>query len=188
MQHVDRPPRQGDDLGRWERHRPGLGIDVAPDRGGRRDRAKTRHDLRAADVAGVDDVIDAREARLRFRSQQPMRVRDDADPHRFRHGDPSRWLSSEIVIVRHRELRQLQALNIMNLATPQSAIFSAIIFNALIIVALIPLALKGVRQHRLIGAGPLLRRNLLIYGVGGVIIPFIGIKLIDLVVTALHLA
>ena len=82
---------------------------------------------------------------------------------------------------------QLQALNIMNLSTPQSAILSAIIFNALIIVALIPLALKGVR-YRPIGAGPLLRRNLLIYGVGGVIIPFIGIKAIDLLVTALHLA
>jgi K+-transporting ATPase ATPase B chain len=82
---------------------------------------------------------------------------------------------------------QLQALNIMNLSTPQSAILSAIIFNALIIVALIPLALKGVR-YRPIGAGPLLRRNLLIYGIGGVIIPFIGIKAIDLVVTALHLA
>jgi K+-transporting ATPase ATPase B chain len=82
---------------------------------------------------------------------------------------------------------QLQALNIMNLATPQSAILSAIIFNALIIVALIPLALKGV-AYRPIGAGPLLRRNLLIYGVGGIIIPFIGIKAIDVVVTALHLA
>ena len=82
---------------------------------------------------------------------------------------------------------QLQALNIMNLSTPQSAILSAIIFNALIIIALIPLALKGVR-YRPIGAGPLLRRNLLIYGVGGVIIPFIGIKAIDLLVTALHLA
>jgi K+-transporting ATPase ATPase B chain len=82
---------------------------------------------------------------------------------------------------------QLQAFNIMRLATPQSAILSAIIFNALIIIALIPLALKGVR-YRPIGAGPLLRRNLLIYGVGGVIIPFIGIKAIDLVVTALHLA
>jgi potassium-transporting ATPase ATP-binding subunit len=82
---------------------------------------------------------------------------------------------------------QLQALNLMNLATPQSAILSAIIFNALIIIALIPLALKGVR-YRPIGAGPLLRRNLLIYGVGGVIIPFIGIKAIDLLVTALHLA
>jgi potassium-transporting ATPase ATP-binding subunit len=82
---------------------------------------------------------------------------------------------------------QLQALNIMNLATPQSAILSAIIFNALIIIALIPLALKGVR-YRPIGAGPLLRRNLMIYGVGGVIIPFIGIKAIDLLVTALHLA
>ena len=80
----------------------------------------------------------------------------------------------------------LQALNIMNLATPQSAILSAIIFNALIIIALIPLALKGV-AYRPIGAGPLLRRNLLIYGVGGIIIPFIGIKAIDLVVTALHL-
>jgi len=82
---------------------------------------------------------------------------------------------------------QLQALNIMNLATPQSAILSAIIFNALIIIALIPLALKGVR-YRPIGAGPLLRRNLLFYGVGGIIVPFIGIKAIDLVVTALNLA
>jgi potassium-transporting ATPase ATP-binding subunit len=82
---------------------------------------------------------------------------------------------------------QLQALNVMNLTTPQSAILSAIIFNALIIIALIPLALKGVR-YRPIGAAPLLRRNLLIYGVGGVIIPFIGIKAIDLLVTALHLA
>jgi potassium-transporting ATPase ATP-binding subunit len=80
----------------------------------------------------------------------------------------------------------LQALNIMHLATPQSAILSAIIFNALIIVALIPLALKGV-AYRAIGAGALLRRNLLIYGIGGIIIPFIGIKALDLVVTALHL-
>ena len=82
---------------------------------------------------------------------------------------------------------QLQALNIMHLATPQSAILSAIIFNALIIVALIPLALKGV-AYRPIGAGPLLRRNLLIYGLGGIIVPFVGIKAIDLAVTALHLA
>jgi K+-transporting ATPase ATPase B chain len=82
---------------------------------------------------------------------------------------------------------QLQALNVMGLATPHSAILSAIIFNALIIVALIPLALKGV-AYRPIGAGPLLRRNLLIYGLGGIIIPFIGIKAIDLVVTALNLA
>jgi potassium-transporting ATPase ATP-binding subunit len=82
---------------------------------------------------------------------------------------------------------QLQTLNIMRLATPQSAILSAIIFNALIIIALIPLALKGVR-YRPIGAAALLRRNLWIYGAGGVIIPFAGIKAIDLVVTALHLA
>jgi potassium-transporting ATPase ATP-binding subunit len=80
----------------------------------------------------------------------------------------------------------LQALNIMHLATPQSAILSAIIFNALIIIALIPLSLKGV-AYRAIGAGALLRRNLLIYGVGGLIIPFIGIKALDLVVNALHL-
>jgi K+-transporting ATPase ATPase B chain len=73
----------------------------------------------------------------------------------------------------------LQALNIMNLASPESAILSAIIFNALIIPALIPLALRGV-QYRPIGASALLRRNLLIYGLGGVIVPFIGIKLIDL--------
>ena len=81
---------------------------------------------------------------------------------------------------------QLSALNVMHLATPQSAILSAIIFNALIIIAPIPLALKGV-AYRPIGAGPLLRRNLLIYGVGGIIIPFIGIKALDLVVNALHL-
>jgi len=82
---------------------------------------------------------------------------------------------------------QLQALNVMGLANPQSAILSAIIFNALIIIALIPLSLKGV-AYRPIGAGPLLRRNLLIYGLGGIIIPFIGIKAIDILVTALHLA
>jgi K+-transporting ATPase ATPase B chain len=82
---------------------------------------------------------------------------------------------------------QLAVLNVMHLASPQSAILSAIIFNALIIVALIPLALKGV-VYRPIGAGALLRRNLLVYGLGGIIIPFIGIKAIDLVVAALHLA
>ncbi|MBB2973310.1 potassium-transporting ATPase subunit KdpB [Mesorhizobium sp. RMAD-H1] len=82
---------------------------------------------------------------------------------------------------------QLSALNIMRLATPESAILSAIIFNALIIIFLIPLALKGV-AYRPIGAGPLLRRNLTIYGVGGLIVPFAGIKLIDMIVTALHLA
>jgi len=81
---------------------------------------------------------------------------------------------------------QLQALNIMHLGSPLSAILSAIIFNALIIIALIPLALKGV-AFRPIGAGPLLRRNLLIYGVGGIIIPFIGIKVIDVLVNAIHL-
>src|SRR6266513_1861251 len=82
---------------------------------------------------------------------------------------------------------QLAVLNVMHLASPQSAILSAIIFNALIIIALIPLALKGV-AYRAIGAGALLQRNLMIYGVGGIIIPFIGIKAIDLVVAALHLA
>jgi K+-transporting ATPase ATPase B chain len=82
---------------------------------------------------------------------------------------------------------QLEALNIMGLATPQSAILSAIIFNALIIVALIPLALKGV-AYKPIGAAAVLRRNLLIYGLGGLVVPFVGIKLIDVIVTALHLA
>jgi potassium-transporting ATPase ATP-binding subunit len=81
---------------------------------------------------------------------------------------------------------QLQALNIMGLGSPQSAILSAIIFNALIIVALIPLSLKGVR-YRAVGAAALLRRNLLIYGLGGIIVPFIGIKAIDLIVNAVHL-
>jgi K+-transporting ATPase ATPase B chain len=80
----------------------------------------------------------------------------------------------------------LGALNIMHLATPQSAILSAVIFNALIIIALIPLALKGV-PYRAVGAARLLRDNLLIYGVGGLIAPFIGIKLIDLLLVALHL-
>ncbi|MCG6205342.1 potassium-transporting ATPase subunit KdpB [Rhodopseudomonas sp. HC1] len=82
---------------------------------------------------------------------------------------------------------QLGALNVMGLSTPQSAILSAIIFNALIIIALIPLALKGV-TYRPVGAAALLRRNLLIYGLGGLVLPFIGIKVIDLAVTALHLA
>jgi potassium-transporting ATPase ATP-binding subunit len=81
---------------------------------------------------------------------------------------------------------QLNALNVMQLATPHSAVLSAVIFNALIIVALIPLALRGVK-YRPIGAGPLLRRNLLIYGIGGIIIPFIGIKAIDLILQVLHL-
>ena len=81
---------------------------------------------------------------------------------------------------------QLQAVNVMRLATPHSAVLSAVIFNALIIVALIPLALRGVK-YRPIGAGPLLRRNLLIYGIGGIIVPFIGIKAIDLVLQVLHL-
>jgi potassium-transporting ATPase ATP-binding subunit len=81
---------------------------------------------------------------------------------------------------------QLETLNIMRLSTPHSAVLSAVIFNALIIVALIPLALRGVK-YRPIGAGPLLRRNLLIYGVGGIIVPFVFIKAIDLVLTVLHL-
>ena len=82
---------------------------------------------------------------------------------------------------------QLAALNVMHLATPQSAILSAIIFNALIIVALIPLALCGVR-YRPSGAAALLRRNLVIYGIGGLIVPFVGIKLIDVIVRATGLA
>jgi K+-transporting ATPase ATPase B chain len=81
----------------------------------------------------------------------------------------------------------LNILNIMGLATPHSAVLSAVIFNALIIIALIPLALRGVK-YRPIGAGALLQRNLLIYGLGGIIIPFLGIKLIDLILVALHLA
>ena len=80
----------------------------------------------------------------------------------------------------------LGALNIMRLATPASAVLSAVIFNALIIVALIPLALKGI-QYRPIGAAELLRRHLLIYGVGGLVAPFIGIKLIDIALVALGL-
>jgi K+-transporting ATPase ATPase B chain len=81
---------------------------------------------------------------------------------------------------------QIAPLNIMHLASPQSAILSAVIFNAIIIILLIPLALRGV-QYRPIGAGPLLARSLLIYGVGGVVAPFIGIKLVDLVLAAVGL-
>ena len=81
----------------------------------------------------------------------------------------------------------LGALNVMRLATPESAILSAVIFNALIIVALIPLALRGVK-YRPIGATGILRRNLLVYGLGGILIPFAGIKAIDLIVVALGLA
>jgi K+-transporting ATPase ATPase B chain len=82
---------------------------------------------------------------------------------------------------------QLQALNVMKLATAESAILSAVIFNALIIVALIPLALRGV-SYRPLGAGRILRRNLLIYGLGGLVAPFVGIKAIDLLLVALKLA
>ena len=82
---------------------------------------------------------------------------------------------------------QLQALNVMKLATPESAILSAVVFNALIIVALIPLALRGV-SYRPLGAGRILRRNLLIYGLGGLVAPFVGIKAIDLLLVTLKLA
>jgi K+-transporting ATPase ATPase B chain len=84
-------------------------------------------------------------------------------------------------------LPALGALNIMGLSSPKSAILSAVIFNALVIVALIPLALRGVK-YRAVGAGKLLSRNLTIFGLGGIFAPFIGIKLVDLVVSALHLA
>ena len=80
----------------------------------------------------------------------------------------------------------LDALNVMHLATANSAILSAVIFNALIIPALIPLALKGVK-YRPVGAAPILRRNMLIYGVGGILLPFIGIKLIDMFLVAARL-
>jgi potassium-transporting ATPase ATP-binding subunit len=80
---------------------------------------------------------------------------------------------------------QLETLNIMKLHSPESAVLSAVIFNALVIVALIPLALRGVK-FRAAGSASILRRNVLIYGVGGVITPFLFIKLIDLILTALH--
>jgi K+-transporting ATPase ATPase B chain len=82
---------------------------------------------------------------------------------------------------------QLSALNLMRLATPESAILSAVIFNAVIIIALIPLALRGI-SYKPLGAAAILRRNMLIYGVGGVILPFIGIKLLDVILVALRLA
>jgi len=82
---------------------------------------------------------------------------------------------------------ELQALNVMRLASPQSAILSAVIFNALIIIALVPLALRGV-AYRPLGAAAILRRNILVYGLGGIVVPFVGIKLIDLVVAAIGLA
>jgi len=84
-------------------------------------------------------------------------------------------------------LPQLAVLNIMRLASPESAILSAVIFNAVIIVGLIPLALRGI-AYRPMGAAAILRRNLLIYGVGGILAPFAGIKLIDLLITAAGLA
>ena len=81
----------------------------------------------------------------------------------------------------------ISPLNIMGLVSPQSAILSAVIFNALIIIALIPLALKGV-PYKPMGAAAVLQRNLLIYGLGGVLVPFVGIKLVDVLVAALRLA
>ena len=82
---------------------------------------------------------------------------------------------------------QLGALNVMRLNSPESAILSAVIFNALIIVALVPLALRGV-AFRPLGAAALLRRNLLVYGLGGLIAPFVGIKLIDMILSLLRIA
>ncbi|MDX6538481.1 MAG: potassium-transporting ATPase ATP-binding subunit, partial [Gaiellales bacterium] len=79
---------------------------------------------------------------------------------------------------------QLSSLNVLNLHSPHSAILSAIIFNAVVIIALVPLALRGV-AYRPATAASLLRRNVVIYGLGGIIVPFIGIKLIDLLITAL---
>ncbi len=81
----------------------------------------------------------------------------------------------------------LNALNIMHLKTPQSAVLAAVIFNALVIIALIPLALRGIK-YRAMSAAALLRRNLFVYGFGGIIVPFIGIKLIDMLITAMRLA
>jgi K+-transporting ATPase ATPase B chain len=81
---------------------------------------------------------------------------------------------------------QIAPLNVMRLASPYSAVLSAVVFNAIIIVLLIPLALRGVR-YRPLGAAALLRRSLFVYGVGGVIAPFVGIKIIDLVLEAVHL-
>jgi K+-transporting ATPase ATPase B chain len=80
----------------------------------------------------------------------------------------------------------LNALNIMHLQTPHSAILSAVIFNAVVIIALVPLALRGVKYEPK-SAQALLRRNLIIYGIGGIIVPFVGIKLIDLALNGLHL-
>jgi K+-transporting ATPase ATPase B chain len=84
-------------------------------------------------------------------------------------------------------LPSLAAINIMQLKSPHSAILSAIIFNALIIIALVPLALRGVK-YRPIGASKLLQRNLLIYGLGGIVAPFFGIKIVDLLITTIGLA
>lgn len=81
----------------------------------------------------------------------------------------------------------LARLNVMGLATPESAILSAVIFNALVIIALIPLALRGV-AYRPVAAATLLRRNLVVFGIGGLVVPFVGIKLIDLALVALNLA
>ena len=84
-------------------------------------------------------------------------------------------------------LPELGALNVMQLHSPQSAIMDAVIFNALIIVALIPLALRGIK-YRPVGASTLLRRNILLYGLGGLVLPFVGLKLIDVMLVVSHLA
>ena len=98
--------------------------------------------------------------------------------------EPNTPLIPAIFVV---SLKPLGALNVMGLQSPHSAILSAIIFNALIIIALVPLALRGVK-YRPIGASKLLQRNLLIYGLGGIVAPFIGIKIVDLIITTIGLA
>ena len=157
--------------------------------------------LRGRHEAGVDLVSPSDLRALYDDSDDDRRFRSHIEMARYRFGEGeykyfATPLPGAIQTLRMAFYPQLAALNIMNMATPggirefttpESWILSAIIFNALIIVALIPLALKGV-AYRPIGAGPLLRRNLLIYGLGGIIVPFIGIKLIDVVLVLTNLA
>ena len=128
-----------------------------------------------------------------------------ADAPEFTHHAPGDWINSaplslqslrgDVVLIEfwtfdcyncRNTLPWLKAVDVMHLHSPTSAILSAVIFNALIIPLLIPVALKGVR-YRALGADALLRRNLLVWGLGGIIAPFIGIKAIDLAMTTLHL-
>jgi hypothetical protein len=140
------------------------------------------HEARLLDESGVE------KARLMAGGQEEGKrlMQKEVDPFAVDGNGVSKEMPPGVTVENLGTDLTVEALNVMGLASPQSAILSAMVFNALIIPALVPLALKGV-QFRPLSAEQLLRRNLLVFGIGGVVAPFVGIKLIDLAIGALRL-